>query len=68
MVSLKAIKKGGKSGPPIIPGDPENSLMIKRITLDKSNPERMPPPDSSDPLPEKEINLLIEWIRQGAKK
>ncbi|MCW9708080.1 DUF1553 domain-containing protein [Fodinibius salsisoli] len=48
----------------IVPGNPEESEMIRRIT--HHDPEvRMPP--EGDPLPEDEIELLTEWIEQGAQ-
>ena len=54
--------KSGKYG--IIPGDPDNSEMIRRINL-KDPEERMP--YHHDPLSKKEINTLTRWIKQGAK-
>uniref|UniRef100_UPI0025F3CB9B DUF1549 domain-containing protein n=1 Tax=Algoriphagus sp. TaxID=1872435 RepID=UPI0025F3CB9B len=49
--------------PAIIPGDPQNSELIKRLT--ESDPElRMP--YEKPPLSEEEIELLTTWIRQGA--
>ncbi|MFM7838023.1 MAG: DUF1553 domain-containing protein, partial [Chitinophagaceae bacterium] len=54
-----------KSGKPaIIPGDPDHSELIRRITA--SDPEdRMP--YKHEPLTEEEIQLFRNWIRQGAK-
>jgi hypothetical protein len=49
--------------PAIIPGDPENSEMIKRLT--ESDPELRMPYEKA-PLSEEEIDLLKTWIRQGA--
>jgi len=57
-----AINESGK--PAIIPGDPEHSEMIRRITL-KDPEDRMP--YKAHPLPEEEVNILKKWIRQGAK-
>ena len=57
-----AINESGK--PAIIPGDPEHSEMIRRITL-RDPEDRMP--YKAHPLPEEEINILTKWIRQGAK-
>ena len=57
-----AKNKSGKVA--IIPGDPSNSEMIRRLYL-KDPEERMPykhPPLTSD-----EISLLKNWIRQGAE-
>ncbi len=49
------------------PGDPENSELIARITSD--DPDlRMPPVDKHpDPLPPAKIELLKQWIREGAE-
>jgi len=54
-----------KSGhPAIIPGDPNGSELIKRLT--ESDPElRMP--YQKAPLSAEEIKILKDWIRQGAK-
>jgi hypothetical protein len=48
----------------IIPGDPGNSEMIRRITL-KDPEERMP--YKHEPLSKSEISILRRWIKQGAK-
>ena len=50
----------------IVPGKPEQSKLVKRIT---HNDEvmRMPPVASGRSLTKPEIELLTEWIRQGAK-
>ena len=54
--------KSGKYA--IVPGDPEHSEMIRRITL--HDPEdRMP--YKHDPLSADEISILRRWISQGAK-
>ncbi len=50
--------------PAIIPGDPDASEMIRRLTL-KDPDERMP--HHKDPLSEEEIKLLRQWIDEGAK-
>ncbi|MEO5890878.1 MAG: DUF1553 domain-containing protein [Ferruginibacter sp.] len=48
----------------IIPGDPENSELIRRINY-KDPEERMP--YKHDPLSKEEISVLTDWIKQGAK-
>ncbi len=53
--------KSGKYG--IVPGDPGESEMIRRLTLDDPE-ERMPYQHA--PLSEDEIETLTQWIRQGA--
>lgn len=51
----------------IIPGDPDESEIIYRLTLPPSDEERMPPAeDGFDPLPKEQIDLLRRWIQAGA--
>lgn len=54
-----------KSGKPaIIPGDPDGSEFMRRITI--SDPEdRMP--YKHDPLSKEEIDLFRRWIREGVQ-
>ncbi len=59
-----ALANNESGKPAIIPGDPEHSELIRRIT--HTDPEeRMP--YKSHPLPEEEVKLLTKWIKQGAK-
>lgn len=57
-----AVTESGK--PSIIPGDPDNSEMIRRLTLHDPE-ERMP--YKADPLTDEEIDILRRWIKQGAE-
>ncbi len=50
----------------IEPGKPDESVLLDRVTSKDPN-EVMPPPDHGKPLSKHEIELLTEWIRQGAK-
>ncbi|MFM8395240.1 MAG: DUF1549 domain-containing protein, partial [Acidobacteriota bacterium] len=60
----KAPLSGGRRA--IIPGDPEQSELIRRIT--HSDPAlRMPPIGSPHALTPAEIEILTVWIRQGAQ-
>jgi hypothetical protein len=59
-----AFAKNESGKPAIIPGDPDNSELIKRlVTADLQ--ERMP--YKHPPLSKEEITLLKTWIKQGAK-
>ena len=50
----------------IVPGMPEESEFMARIS--STDPEvRMPPAESGKSLSKKEIELLRQWIGQGAK-
>ncbi len=52
--------------PAIVPGDPEESLLVQRI-LSSDRDEQMPPSDHPKQLTESEKKILREWITQGAK-
>ncbi|MSV27181.1 MAG: hypothetical protein EXQ52_00305, partial [Bryobacterales bacterium] len=60
--SVAGLMKGGTSGPAIIPGNGESSLLVSRIADTGTN--RMPPGGN---LSATEIALIREWINQGAK-
>jgi hypothetical protein len=55
-----------KSGPGILPGDPEKSLVWKRIISDGPD-EVMPPVDHFPKLDGNEKKLIHQWIQEGAK-
>ncbi len=56
-----------ESGEPvIIPGDPENSLMV-RLMRSRDPEVMMPPPESHKEIPEDVIALLARWIDEGAE-
>ena len=50
----------------IVPGHPNKSLLVNRITSDDPE-ERMPPPEAHRTLSPLEIGILKEWITQGAE-
>jgi hypothetical protein len=50
----------------IVPGKPEESKMVYRITNEDPN-VRMPPPDSNLHLTQYEKEVLVKWIEQDAK-
>jgi uncharacterized membrane protein/mono/diheme cytochrome c family protein len=58
------IFEGGEHGAVIIPGDPENSEMIRRVKLPRSDKEAMP--GKGKALSKNDIAILEFWIRQGA--
>ncbi|HEY4312149.1 MAG TPA: PSD1 and planctomycete cytochrome C domain-containing protein [Pirellulales bacterium] len=51
---------GGDSGPSIVPGDPDASLLIRALKYDGD--VQMPPEGK---LPEPEIAVLTEWVKRG---
>jgi hypothetical protein len=54
--------KGGASGPVIIPGKPDDSLLITAVRYWDKNLQ-MPP---KEPLDAREVNDFIEWVKLGA--
>lgn len=50
---------------PIVPGNPEKSALIDRITS-TDDEKLMPPPAEHKPLKPDEIALLRRWIKEGA--
>lgn len=61
-----ALLPAESGAPAIIPGDPDASELMKRIT--SRDPDRiMPPPDAKKTLTPEAIDLLRRWIEQGAE-
>src|ERR1700722_2755836 len=59
----EALLKGGDTGPAIVPGDPEKSLLIKAIRY--TDPDlQMPPKDKK--LSNEQIQDMTAWIKMGA--
>jgi len=56
--------KGGESGDAVVPKKPEDSLMLKRVSLPEDDDDFMPP--KGDPMTEAEVAMLKKWIAEGA--
>ncbi len=54
--------KGGDTGSAIVPGKPDESLLIKAVRR-TSKDLQMPP---NEKLKDEEIAVLVEWVRRGA--
>lgn len=66
LVYQSKVLEPAKSGDiPVVPGNLEKSALIARVSTTDAD-EIMPPPKHGKPLPEKDVQLLREWIRQGA--
>ena len=52
--------------PAIVPGKPEKSELVRRITTDDKD-DHMPPAKTGKKLTAREIGLLREWIKGGGK-
>ena len=51
----------------VTPNKPNESLLYKRVTLDKEDDKFMPLKGKEEPLTEKELKNLRDWIQSGAK-
>jgi len=60
--SAEAIRKGGKDGPILVPGKPEESKIITAISYQDKDLQ-MPPDDR---LSAQQVSILTEWVRMGA--
>ncbi len=58
------IRKGGKSGPLLIAGIPQDSLLYESIALPEDDPDIMP--SKGKPLTERQIAFIRRWIAEGA--
>ncbi len=65
----KALGEGKSGEKTIVAGKPDESEVIRRVTLKDDDDERMPPTNHGEgkPLSEKEITALRQWISEGAK-
>lgn len=52
---------GGERGPAVVPGKPEESLVVRAV---RRNGDLKMPPD--EPMPADEIATLVAWISRGA--
>ncbi len=60
------ILKGGKSGPAMVPGHPEQSLLLKRIHAEEMPPRPRLTEVSVKPMEAVEVEKLTGWIALGA--
>src|SRR5580765_3331653 len=61
-----SIMRGGKSGPAIVPGKPDNSLLIKKIRAGEMPPITRLIEVSIKPIEAAETDVLVNWISHGA--
>ncbi len=57
--------KERRKGAPIVPGQPDKSLIIARVTATDDD-ERMPPAEIGNHLSADQVETLKRWIAQGA--
>src|SRR6185436_17174672 len=59
----EALAQGGNTGPAIVPGKPDQSLLIEAVAY-KNEDLQMPP--KGEKLSDQQIADLTEWVRRGA--
>jgi len=60
-----ALQGGDSASAAIVPGQPDGSELVRRITSSDAD-EVMPPPSHNKPLSPKQIETLRQWIADGA--
>ena len=69
--TYKDLMDGGKHGKPVIPGDAQGSILVKKLGADPPFGHPMPLKKRRDPeqkfLPPDLIQTIGRWISQGAK-
>lgn len=63
MTSRNGLLKGGKTGPALVPGNVNESLLIQAI---EHTNDKMKMPLGGAKIPEAEIAVLRDWVREGA--
>ncbi len=61
--SREGMLRGGESGPAVVPGDPEKSLLIKAIRYAE---DLEMPPKEKDRLTREQVADFERWVRMGA--
>src|SRR5579864_2807588 len=64
--TLRSMQAGGESGPAIVAGKPDESLLLDMVVSpgDGGRPEM---PKEGDPLSAEQVALLKRWILEGAR-
>ncbi|MCP3904686.1 MAG: hypothetical protein GY715_13750 [Planctomycetes bacterium] len=65
LTSIATILRGGETGPAVVPGDPDGSLLLRAVRYEIEDLE-MPPPPKNDRLGPEDIARLEQWVRDGA--
>jgi hypothetical protein len=65
--SYESLMKGGKHGVAVKPGNSKESLLLQKMDSEPPFGKKMPPSRKLIPTPE-QVDVLRQWIDQGAKK
>ncbi len=64
-VRESALQGGDSGSPAIVPGKPEESELIRRVTCEDED-EVMPPAEDNKRLSAAQVEILKQWISEGA--
>src|SRR5262249_3093021 len=62
--ALKVLKSGNRA---IVPGDVDKSTLVQRLNSPDPD-EIMPPPKEGKPLRPEQVELLVRWVKEGARR
>jgi formylglycine-generating enzyme required for sulfatase activity len=65
--SLAGALAGGSSGPALVPGKPDKSLLYALANVPTDDDRLMPPAPQGGPLKKAQLALLERWIAEGAE-
>jgi mono/diheme cytochrome c family protein len=65
--SRESMLRGGKSGPVVVAGKPEESLLVKRIAAQEMPPPKLQEQYSVRGLTDDELAKIRQWIANGAE-
>jgi hypothetical protein len=63
MTSRNGLLKGGKTGPAVVPGNVTESLLVQSI---EHTNDKLKMPMGGGKIPEAEITVLKQWVKDGA--
>jgi WD40 repeat protein len=64
LTSHADLLKGGRDGPGVVPGKPDESVLLREVTSQDGKPPKMP--KGSEPLGAALVETLDRWIAEGA--
>jgi len=65
--TVELLEQGGGSGPALVAGSPEQSLLLQRVAK-ADVAERMPPEHEGEAFSPAQVELLRRWIADGAAR
>jgi cytochrome c len=66
LTTKAAMLKGGHDGSVVVPGSPEQSLIVKLIRHEGPADDPMPMPPNKPKLSDADIAAVAQWVKAGA--